>query len=370
MFFGGGLIVYIALTGYMYFRILFLFGTKRQRFFFTLAYILLIATFPATESLSHSTGWAWTESLLPYGYLCLPFLLYLFLLVLFLDILRGINRIAHLVSAGFMRSRTVRLTNLALLIVVPGAVVLGGKLWNAHMQVNEYSIDIPRQSSPLTHLTIAVASDFHLREFTDAGLLPEFAQRINEAKADVLLLPGDILEGDRQNGRSEEFTRQFRKISTTYGIFASMGNHESHGLDDKLKFFEQSGIAVLRDTVVRIDSAFWLAGRNDSRMRGRKSIAELLGTIPRSLPVIVLDHKPTDLDSIRASGADVVVSGHTHHGQLWPLNFITDRIYPLSWGHHLFGKTHAFVTSGLQVWGPPVRTAGESEIVLINVRLR
>jgi predicted MPP superfamily phosphohydrolase len=288
----------------------------------------------------------------------------------FFDILKGINRLVHLLPAELMRSRRVRYTNLALLIAIPGTIVLAGKFWNGYLQVNEYRIDVARQSSPLTQLTIAVASDFHLREFTDPGLLSEFAGRVNGLKADLLLLPGDIVEGDRPDARAEEFAQAFRTIATTYGTFVSMGNHESHGVDDKLHFFQQSGMTALRDTAVMIDSAFWLIGRNDSRERDRKSIASLLGTIPRVLPVIVLDHKPTDLGSISASGVDVVVSGHTHHGQLWPFNFITDRVYELSWGHQLFGKTHAFVTSGIQVWGPPVRTAGESEIMLIRVNLR
>ncbi len=367
MFFGVGLIIFLVLTGYIYFRTRNLLETKKQRFLFTLVYGLLVFSFPGTEMLSHSSAWAWTEPLLPYGYLSLPFLLYLFLLILFLDMLRGVNRLLKIVPVESLKSRNARLVHLALLITIPGGIVLAGKMWNSHIQVNEYNIAIARPSSHLQELTIAVASDLHLREFTDPDLLSDFVEKVNGVKADLLLLPGDILEGDRQNDRTGEFAGQFRKIATTYGLFACPGNHEFHGRDDTLGFFRKSGITMLRDTVVKIDDAFWLAGRNDSRMRERKSIAELLSTIPRSLPVIVLDHKPTDLGNLSASGVDIVVSGHTHHGQLWPFNLITNRVYPLSWGHEVLGNTHAFVTSGLQVWGPPVRTAGESEIMVIRV---
>lgn len=86
-----------------------------------------------------------------------------------------------------------------------------------------------------------------------------------------------------------------------------------------------------------------------------------------SLPVIVLEHRPTDLDNISRSSADMLLSGHTHNGQLFPVNFIAKGRYELSWGYKLKNGTHVFVTSGIQVWGPPFRTAGASEILVVNV---
>jgi predicted MPP superfamily phosphohydrolase len=122
--------------------------------------------------------------------------------------------------------------------------------------------------------------------------------------------------------------------------------------------------------VERIDKAFYLVGRNDVRSGGRKSINELLRDCDGSLPVIVLEHRPTDLDNVSQSGADILLSGHTHNGQLFPVNFIVKRRYELIWGYKLKNRTHIFVTSGTQVWGPPVRTAGASEIVIVNVSFR
>jgi predicted MPP superfamily phosphohydrolase len=136
-----------------------------------------------------------------------------------------------------------------------------------------------------------------------------------------------------------------------------------------MSFFDQAGIHLLQDTVEKIDNAFYLVGRNDGRSKSRKSINELLRDCDRSLPVIVLDHRPTDLDNVSHSGADILLSGHTHNGQLFPLNFIAKGRYELSWGYKLKNRTHVFVTSGIQVWGPPVRTAGVSEILIVNVSL-
>ena len=88
---------------------------------------------------------------------------------------------------------------------------------------------------------------------------------------------------------------------------------------------------------------------------------------PRNVPVIVMDHRPTEIQQVSAAGADILVSGHTHDGQLFPLNLITNSVYDLSWGYARVGNTDVFVTSGIQLWGPPVRTAGDAEIMLIDV---
>jgi predicted MPP superfamily phosphohydrolase len=119
--------------------------------------------------------------------------------------------------------------------------------------------------------------------------------------------------------------------------------------------------------VVKIDDAVYLAGRNDAHSRNRKPVADLLRDTPGDLPVILLDHRPTDLENVSRTGADIQLSGHTHYGQLFPINWITNREYELSWGHLKKKRTHVFVTSGIQLWGPPVRTAGFSEILLLHV---
>jgi predicted MPP superfamily phosphohydrolase len=82
---------------------------------------------------------------------------------------------------------------------------------------------------------------------------------------------------------------------------------------------------------------------------------------------IMLDHRPADFGNASSANVDVQVSGHTHNGQLFPLNYITSNMYDLSWGHKKINNTHFFVTSGLQSWGPAVKTAGTSEIMVIDI---
>ena len=191
----------------------------------------------------------------------------------------------------------------------------------------------------------------------------------NLLNPDVLLICGDVLEGDRHGQETARFEELFRQIKTKYGVFVVPGNHEMHG-GGKRDFFINSGITLLEDKVQLIDRAFYLVGRNDKRGLQRKSLDELLIHVQDSLPVILLDHRPIDIDRVSKSIVDIQLSGHTHNGQLFPINFIVRNLYELSWGYMKKNHTHFFVTSGLQTWGPRIRTSGVSEIGMINVLFR
>ncbi len=370
MIFRYAFIIYLILNLYVYLRVLSLGTSRRQKMIITLVAVILVAAFPLTETLSHSSLSNAMSPILMLGYLILPFLLYLFLLVFCRDMLLVIIRLLKLVPAETMGSPRIRLVTLFLLCAIPAAIVVAGRIHFSDITVNEFPITVPARSSPLHRLRIALASDFHLKESTDRQIMDRFVGLVNSANADILLLPGDMLEGDRQDGQLEEFERRLRGVRTTYGMFASPGNHEFHGGGGRFDFFSKAGITVLQDSTVIVNGAFYLVGRNDNHIAARKAIGELIRSTADSLPVIVMDHRPTDILAVSDAGADILVCGHTHHGQLFPFNFITDRIYELSWGYRRIGNTHVFVTSGVQVWGPPVRTAGDSEIMLIDVTLQ
>lgn len=367
MFFRLALVILLLPSLYVYLRLLPLFSTRRHKAIFTFFLLCLILAPLATEMLSHSKYGDISNLLLITGYCSLPFLLYVFLSVLLRDILLGINRLFKFVSADVLRKTRVRMMTVSILFLLPLLVVVYGRLHYGTLEVNRYHIQIPKQSSMMQHVKVALASDFHIKSWTDMGFMKRFVSLVNSENVDLLLLPGDLLEGDRQSEQLVEFEKLFRAIRTTYGVFASMGNHESHRGRMVEDFFQASSIVVLRDTAVVINSALTLIGRNDGHADNRRAIEELMRTVPGNLPVIVLDHRPTDIEQISRTRADMLVSGHTHYGQLWPINLITELMYDVNWGHKKIRNTHIFVTSGMQLWGPPVRTAGDSEIMIIDV---
>jgi uncharacterized protein len=354
---------------YAGFRIWKLIPQKRFKILFIFVYILLVLAFPLAEKLSHDSGMGRANSIVVAGYFSLPLLLYLMLFVIVLDLALGVARLTGILSRETVNHKRFRRARLFLVLAVPVAVVVIGAVRNNHPRVREYSVEVPKKSSEIQQLKIAFASDFHLRETTSRRFMERFVERVNAANPDIVLIGGDVVEGDRQDEKLGEFAAQFCRLKPKYGVYGVPGNHDLHGVG-AARFFDHAGIRLLQDGVERIDKAFYLVGRNDERSGGRKSINELLQDCDGSLPVIVLEHRPTDLDNVSQSGADILLSGHTHNGQLFPVNLIVKRRYELTWGYKLKNRTHVFVTSGTQVWGPPVRTAGASEIVIVNVSFR
>ena len=354
---------------YTFLRIWRLIPQKPYRIFFTIIYILLLMAFPFVEMLSHTPGMEWAHFMIIPGYFSLPFLLYLILFVVLLDLSLCVGRLTGILSKETMKRRGFRRNQLFLVLAVPIAVVVVGAVWNNHPQINAYSVEIQRKSSDISQLKIGFVADFHIRETSSRRFMERFVEKINTANPDIVLIGGDVLEGDRQGEKLGFFAAQFRRLKPKYGVYGIPGNHDLHAAS-AVSFFDQAGIRILQDSIEKIDNAFYLVGRNDARIRGRKSIKDLLKDCDRSLPVIVLEHRPTDLDNVSDSGADILLSGHTHNGQLFPVNFIAKRRYELSWGYKLKNRTHVFVTSGIQVWGPPVRTAGASEILIVNISFR
>jgi predicted MPP superfamily phosphohydrolase len=163
------------------------------------------------------------------------------------------------------------------------------------------------------------------------------------------------------------------RLNAPLGVWAITGNHEYIGgdLEEFHRRIEADGIRLLMDEEVLIGDAFYVIGRKDRsaarRGDGRKSLEELTEGLDRSLPLIMMDHQPFNLEEAEASKVDLQVSGHTHNGQIWPGPLVIKRIYENGYGLLHKGKTAVVVTSGLGIWGPPLRLGTKAEIVSIEL---
>jgi predicted MPP superfamily phosphohydrolase len=362
--------VYFLPVLYVHSRLKKLFIRDTFRKIFTFLYILLIAAFPVSDILAHVSGPAWLMLPLKAGYLAVPVLLYLFLMLCALDLLLYLNRWLKIAARETMRSQKFRRTACSIIFIISAAIVIAGSMNYDRIRVNEYRIAIQKKSSALSRLRIVLAADLHLGGMTPKDFMENFADKINSLAPDIVLIPGDLLESDRNDLDTSGFERQFRRIEAKFGVYASPGNHESHGNASNPGFLSRAHIHMLDDSLAVIDQSFSVAGRKFSRHEKRKPLLELLRAAPENLPLILLDHLPAKFEQVSRSPVDIQLSGHTHHGQLFPFNFITELRYPLSWGHKKIHHTHFFVTCGVQSWGPQVKTAGESEIMLIDVDLK
>lgn len=361
-------IIFLAYTIpniYLFTRIWHLFIGKRFRLLYVIIYLLFAMVYPAANLLPE--GGAFSSLLTSLSDYLLPFFLYLFLSLLLLDLLLLVNRIFKVIPSERMKSQGVRRTCLVSLIVLSITVVAAGIVNFNTIRTSEYHIEIPRRGSGLTHLRIAFTADFHLQEKTGLNFVRRFAEKVEEIKPDIMIFGGDIIEGDSDDGNIGSYEAILAGIKARYGVYSVLGNHEFYAGQSNGSFFDRAGMKLLCDTIVVIERSFSLAGRNDSHFTGRKPAGALLSEASDSLPLIVVDHRPTEIDEVSSTNADIQLSGHTHNGQLFPINLITRKVYQLSWGHLKKGSTHFFVTSGIRLWGPPVRTTGKSEIMVIDV---
>jgi predicted MPP superfamily phosphohydrolase len=169
----------------------------------------------------------------------------------------------------------------------------------------------------------------------------------------------------------------FRELKPTYGTYAVPGNHDNNPA--AIRYIKGAGIKVLQDSYTKVADSFYVVGRDNefehgprvpNGKQGRLGLAAILQGVDRSLPIIVLDHQPSQLAEAQKNGVDLQFSGHTHRGQLFPGHLITSRIFEIDWGMLQKGNFHAIVSSGYGTWGPPIRIGSKPEIVDVVVKFR
>lgn len=392
---------------YVFFRIMSLFIGKGYKLMYTVIYLLLAAVYPATQYLSHLLPDSLTEALSVVANYLLPFYLYVFLILLLYELFLLLNAFLRVVPREKRRSFRFRFSALASILLLSVAVFTGGIINMNTIRASHYNIVVPQKDSPLNHLRIAFVADLHLMEDSSVKFTEQYVRKVNALEPDIVLYGGDIVEGRDENRIPEPILAALREVQSRYGTFGVPGNHESYGSRGNGTFYERAGITLLLDTLVNIDNTFYLAGRLDERSWNRKSAAEIMQYLPStppsilqtgqagpagqsgpsepaelmglegpsdisgqsglSLPIVMLDHRPTQLQEVSQAPVDVQFSGHTHNGQLFPINLYMRTLYELAWGHKQIRDTHFFVTSGLRLWGPPVKTAGKSEIMVVDI---
>ena len=351
---------------YLFIRLWQLFIEKRYRLYYLAVYFILFSIYPLSGLLEGRDSWLVRLAEAFSGYL-ISFFLYLFLAVILIDVALLLNLLLRLIPLETLRNRQFRNRLFLVIISFSATVVVAGIVNFNTIRTTVHSISIPRRSSGIDELKIAFVSDFHLEEKTPVRFVERFVRKIGIINPDLVLFGGDITEGGRLGPHMVEIEGILNMMDPPSGVYGVLGNHDGSGRGNVRSFLKNSGIKILQDTIVVVGSSFAIAGRNDSRMRERPGAADLVARAPDSLPLIILDHRPTEPEQLSNTRADISLSGHTHNGQLFPVNFITRRVYELSYGHKKKGNTHFFVSSGIRLWGPHVRTTGKSEILVVEV---
>lgn len=235
--------------------------------------------------------------------------------------------------------------------------------------VQKYEIHVPKRVSNRKTLRIAMASDMHFGKLSGMSHLKRLVHHVNNMKPDIILLPGDIIDDHPEYFIKKNMGQAMKQMHAPLGVYGVLGNHEYYGgaIPEFLQEMNKIDVNILLDEVVKIEDWFYIVGRKDKTDRDRKSFEELMSTVDKSLPVIAMDHQPFELKQAAESGVDVLLSGHTHRGQMAPNHIITRRMYELDWGYVQRELFHAIVSSGFGFWGPPLRLGSRSEIIEIEL---
>lgn len=308
------------------------------------------------------------------GALWMAALLYSFLFSALFDLLRVLNHyfgiFPKIILDNWSKAKLYSFLGSTVIIII---TLMIGYINNLNTKVIELNLDIPKRQSTIDKLKIVMASDIHLGTTITHKKVNHLIELINQQNPDIILFAGDILDEDPHFVEFNGMGEPFLKLQAKYGVWAINGNHEYIGGAENAEIFIKSiGINLINDTSIVVKNSFVLVGRDDfSKERftnhKRKSLNEIIPQPRPDLPTILLDHQPFELQETAQYAIDLQLSGHTHYGQLFPFNYITDLVYEQSWGYLRKGNTHFYISSGFGVWGPPIRTVNRSEIVVINL---
>lgn len=298
------------------------------------------------------------------------FLLIIYLMAAFFsDILRLSNYYFEIYPEWVIKNYSqVKFSYFLVVIISSLVILLTGFILYSNPRTVELNISLHKDKDQCKDLNIIAASDLHLGAINHKDRLTDWVTMINRQNPDIILLAGDIFDRSFAVHDSQEIIGELRKLKSKYGIYAILGNHDYYlQADNSIGYFESSGIRLLRDQSVIINNRFVLIGRDDIHNRSRKTVDLLISEIDPRLPVILMDHRPEDLEGSVRNNIDLHISGHTHNGQIFPGNYLAKLKWELVYGYRKIGDSHFYVSSGLGLSYIPMRIGTRSEIVKITL---
>ncbi len=237
--------------------------------------------------------------------------------------------------------------------------------------VTQQEITINKSAGDISTMRIVALSDLHLGYLIDRRYAKLYVDMIMEQEPDLVLFMGDIIDAEIDPIINQKIEEEFLRLNPPLGVYGCTGNHEyRYQSETKINWLNDiANIKMIRDSAVLINNSFYIVGREDWVYPGRTNLKAIIEkeSVDTTLPMIVLNHTPDNLDEEMENGADLALYGHTHDGQIFPFNILTRIIFEVSHGYKQKGNTHVFVSSGVGLSGPQYRIGTKSEIVVLDV---
>jgi predicted MPP superfamily phosphohydrolase len=235
------------------------------------------------------------------------------------------------------------------------------------LRVKEVSIKIPGLKT--NSLTIAEISDIHINEFTNPQDIKRLFGKVASLQADIIVIVGDLIDTDIvKDDAYKDFG--FDVLKAKHGVFAVSGNHDYYtGLPIFSELCQKNNIIMLQNESVLIDEIINIAGINDIDWRHEEAIQSAFSSADKNLPVLFLSHRPESFDITQnISDYNIIqLSGHTHAGQIPPIEIARRFFMKYNYGLYYAGSATLYISSGARWWGPPMRFGNIGEIALITL---
>ncbi|WP_243295707.1 metallophosphoesterase [Geothrix mesophila] len=230
-------------------------------------------------------------------------------------------------------------------------------------EIVAYEVRLPGLPPERDGLVVAALSDLHVGAILGPDWLAARVAQVQALRPDLVVLLGDVFEG---HGRpAPRSIQSLGDLRAPLGVWGVDGNHEHYGVAGAP--LESAGVRVLRNALASPVPGLVLAGRADA---GR-SLRQAAWAVPRERPegaLVLLSHRPTQLEPAARSGVGLMLAGHTHAGQIWPFGYLVVRVYPTLAGRAQVGDMTLIVSRGTGTWGPRMRLWRRGEISLIRLR--
>lgn len=237
----------------------------------------------------------------------------------------------------------------------------------------EYTVYTDKLNEDIKLLYI---SDSHYPEVLNSKTLNKKVNEINKENIDIVLLGGDLIDEGTTKDEMNELFNTLGKLKSKYGTYYVYGNHDEQNYssnklytkEDLAESLDKNNITLLQDEYININENIVLIGRKDISVN-RKNISDIYKKQDNEY-IITLDHQPTEYKENKEIGVDLILSGHTHAGQIFPVGLIIDifNTSEMSYGHKKDDTLNAIVSSGIAGWGFKIRTSRHSEYVIVNIK--
>ena len=270
--------------------------------------------------------------------------------------------------------------------LLTGLIMWWGRRRALRLCTTKYSLTT-RKNLPNGRLIIVQVSDVHPRACAamDHTRIPELKAKIEACRPDLLVLTGDIFDEFTEPEEMDAFCKLFGELDAPLGKYYVLGNHDlfhhwrepSYGRADLEGAFARAHIRILEDVsqlayVGKDATPVRIVGRKDwlYTQGNRFTPAQLMPNGPDNVYTILLDHEPRELKADAAAGANLILSGHTHGGQIWPTGLVAKlfRYNELNYGmKQITPACAAIVSGGTGTWGYKIRTEGKTELVMVEI---